>query len=279
MQDFSLHYNYWESILGRRLKDNEKRKFKNVKHEKAMNKVIENVYFLALKDGLYIPELTEKDGNCLFSSLCYHKLADNIHTLKRGLSNMMFLFKDMKNIIPGEDMSLVELFSNWNEAKFVFCNKEEKLYKYTYDTMCMDLLSDDGWQRISTELLLRVMSIILNVKFTIYYNTGYKTQIFYSDKENAKTQHVYLALLGESHYLPLDKISGETIPECLEYTDCRDEFIKWGKNIIIKNTKKNLNNNKNNNNNNSKQYNNANNDTHDDTNDNFNSDDEFTCDI
>lgn len=239
MENYPLNYNYWESILGRRLNDEEKEKFKNVQSEKNMNKVIHCVYWHAVKNGLYIPILTENDGNCLFHCLCYYKFADDIKTLKRGLSNMLLFFRDMKNFIPGQDMTLAELFGLHNDIENIFCYKEQNLYKYNYDAMCLDLLLDDGWKRINTELLFTVLSIIMNKRFIIYHDNKHITNI--CPNENKNTKNIYLAQLGECHYIPLDLIQTENPPKCLEYKDSHNEFIEWVNKILIENSNQNEN--------------------------------------
>jgi hypothetical protein len=234
MNHFSLNYKYWESVLGRRLKREEVERIQSVHAEKHMNSSINDIYNKAITYGLYIPMLTPNDGNCLFSSLCYYNFADNIQSLKKGVANMMIFFKNMKNFIPGQEMTLGELFPLHNELEFVFCYNEQKVYKYTYDAMCIDIMADDGWKRINTELLLTVLSVSLNLKFQIFHDNGHITKICPHEKED--TRNIFLAHVGECHYIPLDIISentNENVPECLYYTESFDEFKKWAEKTLI----------------------------------------------
>ena len=230
MHKFPLNFWYWESILKRRLKQEEKERIKSVYAEKEMNKVIRDIHNMAKKNGLYIPKLTENDGNCLFWSLCYYDFANDITSLKKGISNMLMFFKDMKNFIPGQEMPLSELFALHNDIEYVYCYKEQKLYKYNYDAMCMDIITNDGWKRINTELLFTVLSIIMNIRFQIYHDNGHITKICPNEKED--TKNIFLAQLGECHYIPLDIISDNIVPKCLEYTESWDDFIEWGEKIL-----------------------------------------------
>lgn len=236
MQNLPLNYKYWEYFLKRKLNDKEKKLIKDVHSENLLNKVLQNIHEKVIKDKLYIPMLTPDDGNCLFSSLCYHKFANDIPTLKKGLSNMLVFFKDMKNFIPGQDTTLSELFTMYNEIEFVFCYNEQKLYKYNYDAMCLDLLSNDGWKRINTELLFTIMSIVMNVRFLIYHNNGHITKICPDGIENEKTKNVYLAHMGESHYIPLDEIDQDKpLPSCIESNQSYNAFITWTRKVIEEN--------------------------------------------
>jgi hypothetical protein len=231
MQEYPLNVNYWERFLKRNLNKKEKYLIKNVYIENHMNEIIKSIYNRAVEDGLYIPVLTKNDGNCLFSSLCYYKFADNINTLKNGISNMLLYFRDMKNFLPKQELSLAELFSAHNDIEYAFCYKEQKLYKYDFNAMCLDITTSDGWKRINTELLFNVLSIVMNLKFKIYHDNGHITTIFSKDQTDDNTKEIYLAQLGESHYIPLDKLPCNTIPNCLEYSECYDEFAKWGKKV------------------------------------------------
>jgi hypothetical protein len=234
---FSLNYKYWENILGRRLKRDEVERIQNVRSEKDMNHSINIIYNNAVAHELYIPMLTPNDGNCLFSSLCYYNISDNIQSLKKGITNMMLFFKDMKNFIPGQEMTLGELFPLHNELEYVFCYNEQKLYKYTYDAMCIDIMADDGWKRINTELLLTVLSVSLNIKFNIFHDNGHITKICPNEKEN--TRNIFLAHVGECHYIPLDIISLDSdkkTPECIYYTESIDEFTRWAEETLMQNS-------------------------------------------
>ena len=225
MNKYSLSFRYWESVLQRPLNDDEVGIIRSARCENQMNKVI---YYLNEKvqlDGLFIPALTENDGNCLFQSLCYSSIDCSVQELKRCVVNMLLFFKTKKNFIPNQEMSLEELFQVRNEIEYVYCNNTHRLFKYTYDAMCEDMMTDEGWKRIETELLLTMLSIVLNIRFKIYHSNEHITSICPREFEN--TQIVYLAQIDECHYLPLEKKNGETKYECPFYTDDCHKFRTW----------------------------------------------------
>ena len=64
----------------------------------------------------------------------------------------------------------------------------------------------------------------------ITYSIIYCTKI--CPTENEDTKNIYLAQLGECHYIPLDVIESENLPKCLQYNDSHNEFIEWGEKIL-----------------------------------------------
>ena len=91
--------------------------------------------------------------------------------------------------------------------------------------MCVDLMTDDGWRRTPTNLILSALSIVLNVKFKIYHNAGNINEI--SCKEYDDTQTIYLVLIDEFYYLPLDQMKDGKNYECPLYTAASQNFKKW----------------------------------------------------
>ena len=131
-------------------------------------------------------------------------------------------------------MSMTELFPLYNDIEYVLDYNGKKLYKYTYDAMCIDVLVDDGWKRINTQLMLSILSVVLNIKFIIYHDNGHSTNICPNEKET--TIPIYLAQIGECHYIPLDKIKNTDAEEsaCPTYTDDIKILVKWAKKIKSK---------------------------------------------
>lgn len=233
MNTQELHIKFWTKKLRRRLRKYECIIINDAYCENEMNESIYNISESAKKDNLYISTLTPDDGNCLFHSLCHHGLADNVDILKKGIANIMIFFKNLKNFIPGQDLTLDELFGFYNEIEFVYCKNTEKIYKYNYDAMCMDFLTKKGWKRMNTELLLTIMSIVLNIKFCIYHDNGHVTKICPNEKEN--TKYINLAQIGECHYIPLDEIKENQQTEPPFYDSELNKFYFWKKIVEIKN--------------------------------------------
>jgi hypothetical protein len=223
---------YWEQYLGRHLTKQEYFILKQAKSEKQFNDRIKNLYTIASSKGLYIPLLTNMYGNCIFESLQYYKLCENVDDMRIGLALLMTMFKNKKNFFPNQSDSLNELFS-FNDIEFVFCQKTKQLYKYNFDAMCVDLATDSSWTRLNTQLIFMIMSLLLNLKFIIL-NDGhhsYNTEISTIENENTKT--IYLGQIGELHYIPLDRMQEGTEYHCPKYDDSLNDFHMWARSMAI----------------------------------------------
>jgi hypothetical protein len=221
----TINRQYWKDFLGRDLTEEEKYLIESIKDEKRINHKIEILNQAASNQGLYIPMLTKMRGNCLFECFQYHNLIDNIMDFRKCLSTLMLLFRDFPNFIPGQSLTLKEIFDCQNEIEFVFCRKTHKLYKYNYDIMCRDIACNYSWTRLPTQLILTIISFIFDLKIRIHYDNGYVTEIC----TNEDTFDVInIGLLGELHYVPLEIRRGlereDTIPK---YTNALKEFHQW----------------------------------------------------
>lgn len=220
---------YWYNRLGRQLNSKEIDTISDLKSEIMFNSKLIDIFNSAQKDELHIPFLTKMHGNCIFESLQYYGLCRDIENFRSGLAFIMLAFKNYKNFIPDQELTLMELFGFYNEVDLVFCKKKEILYKYSYDTMCIDLANDSSWHRLNTELIFTIMCIILNVKFVIYHDNGHKSVI--KSIEDKDTFTIYLGLIREIHYIPLDKNRTDVTYKCPEYDEAKKEFTKWYKSI------------------------------------------------
>lgn len=236
MSNRSLNYKYWEYSLGRNLRKKEVQIIRNARFEVKMNGMIDDINNHVKSKGLCIPILTVDDGNCLFHSLYYHlypnskrDLKGSIDSFKQTICKMLLFYKTMENFVPDQEMSLEKLFPFHNEIENVYCYANKKVYKYNYDAMCIDLISNNGWKRINTELLLTTLSIGLNIKFKIYHSNEHVTIICPLEKENTKT--IFLTQLGECHYIPLDIINPDVPYECPYYYDDIKKFESWADEI------------------------------------------------
>jgi len=154
----------------------------------------------------------------------------------------MYIFKDYKNLLPGVDISLKEMFEFTNDIEVVysvFKNKQTdektiKFYKYTYDTMCKDLSNLYSWSKLPTEIIMRLMSYLFNIEFVILHNNNghFTTVNVYSEvpEENRPPmQKIFLGLLGESHYVPIDVLKADEELDPMFYVDARKRFMKWAR--------------------------------------------------
>lgn len=219
---------YWKDLLSRPLYDEEISLFDSVKRERKLNKKIESLNSAAFLLDLYIPTLTNMDGNCLFECLNYFNLGDSIEEIRSAVATALYIFKDYPNFLPNTDMTLRELFNVRNEFQYVYCFKERRLYKYTYDIMCVDVANPNSWQRLPTEMVLSVLSFIYNLKINILHDNSHITVIDINSNNNTKS--LYLGLLSEFHYIPLDVRRGYDYENKVQkYMDSTIEFHRWAR--------------------------------------------------
>lgn len=228
----TLKLKYWEKYLGRNLLEEEFALIKEVEIESSMNRKIMDIYNLAKTNNLYIPQLTTLVGNCIFESLQYHELCDDIKEFRCGLAYLLILFKDTKNFIPGTDMTLEEMFKNTNEIEHIYCKKNKKLYEYTFVTMCLDLATNNSYTRLNTELLFVALSYLLNLKIKILHNNGHITEI--KTIENDQTITIHLGLINEIHYIPVASRINHPIEDvCPKYLNNTRTFHHWAREMAI----------------------------------------------
>lgn len=228
----TIDKDYWEDYLERELTPTECLILKAAKNENKMNMAIQQIYQNAESKGLYIPILTNLHGNCIFESLKYHGLCDDIDNFRNGIAVLMLMFKKMKNFIPGQELSLEELFDLTNYIETVFCKTTRRYYKYNYYAMCVDLSTDTSWTRFNTQLIFTVLSVVLNIRIKIFHNNGHITII--ETLENDDTIDICLAQIEEIHYFPLEKRTGYPCEdECPKYMDHLLYFHKWARNCAI----------------------------------------------
>ena len=217
-------FSKWEKDIGRTLNPNEKKIIKKLISEKFINEKIKQLAFNANIKNLYIGKLTELEGNCLFESLNYFGIGNNIEDLRNSLASFMFLFKNYNNLFPNIHDSLETLFKQINDIEIVFSRngKERIFYTYNYDIMCQDLCNSTSWNMLPTQLILMVISYIYKVEICIInsqsdYVSNIKTHNFNTDKK------IFLGQLDELHYFPLDD-TDKGVPS---YNKCKNEYDKW----------------------------------------------------
>ena len=240
----STNIKKWEQYLDRKLDITEKRLLNNASQEVQLNKCIYNLIKNVKNKNLYIPTLSVSDGNCLYDSICY-KLKDNkplklIPTDIRNLvSNFMKLYKKYPGVFSSHnmnltDMTLEDMFMCQNDIDYIYDKNTNKLYKYTYDVMCADLACDNSWQRLPVELILMCISFLYDVKIVICHDNGYMHEIITS--ENI-TDTIYLGLLGEFHYIPLEIKKDTDEPDIIDYikiyNNYMDTFHAWIEQRVI----------------------------------------------
>lgn len=228
----SVKKNVWENYLGRKLELQELKLLKSVANENELNLDIKKLSHCANENNLYIYKLTDLDGDCLFESLKCYDLFDDLYEFKKMLSTIMIMCKNDKNLTPNKEFTLSEIFSLTNGISTVYCKYTDKFYKYNFDAMCLDLMGASSWSRINTELLLTILSSLLNLKIIILHENKHITKIETNVNEN--TMNVYIGLLSEYHYVPLKEITDSQhnyiVPRFTKYTKMIHE---WGRQMAF----------------------------------------------
>jgi hypothetical protein len=210
----------------------------NYKTEKYMNRSLRRMYDNCSQRNLYVPSLTKLVGDCLFESLVYNGIGDNVINLRKGVACILYIFGDYKNFFPGNEMTLKEMFTPFNDVKYVSrTNKniawEERDHKkYTYDVMCQDLCTMGSWSRLPTQLILMVISFLHKVEIEVIndYNHGWTPTVnVWEDVENQEVQKIYIGHLGESHYVPIGVLGSDEEIDPIYYNKSGKKFSHWMK--------------------------------------------------
>jgi hypothetical protein len=241
--------------LGRELTFDERYIIEDYKTEKIINNKMDELYDQCYQKKLYVPLLTNLDGDCMFETLVYHLFNDEIKTnnneftnkqlkeyvseLRTVLSIIMYIYKDYKNFFPNQSESLSELFNLTNEVKQVSCKKIiqtdvgietiNEFYKYTYEVMCQDLSNNHSWGKLPTELIMMVISYLYKIEFIVITNLGpYEHKInVYGSSDNQSIKTIYVGHLFESHYLPIDILTDISQITPLFYRHGKNRLIQW----------------------------------------------------
>ena len=226
----------WQEYLGRPLAWKEKRILEDLLHEKMLNQKIKELHNNIQNKNLCIPQLTNLNGDCLFESLNYYGIGEDVQSLRKGLSFVMYSFKEFPNFFPTIDGSLESLFNLTNEIEVVYQTKKNNrvFYKYSYNVMCQDLCTKTSWTMLPTQLILMVVSYLFKADIYIYGNSSdyeININVFKDYKSAPPLQKIYLGHLGESHYLPLDKNNSIENENQLLYNDAKIDFYHWAKNM------------------------------------------------
>jgi len=230
----------WVDYLGRKLDIIEYELLESLKSELLLNRMLSKLY-LNLNDinkneikKLYIPLLTEANGNCLFESLVYNKIGEDIKSLRISLGYFMYQLQNIK--LPGSVNTLKESFKTFfsDDIQYIYC--KGSIYEYSYNIMCKDICNDRSWTRLPTNLILLVISWIFKAKIIIISdNTKYKNIInAYENIEenNLELRNIYLGKLGgEYHYVPIDILDkNEDIVE-LKHDKIKGIFYEWAEEV------------------------------------------------
>lgn len=241
----TISHKVWEHYLGRYLTYQEKFILEGYRAEKYMNQMLDDLYAQCLKKkNYYVPLLSSLDGNCLFESLLYHKIGSSVEQLRRTLALIMYLYKSYKGFFPNREESLEELFVPFNCVEYVVCKKkvsgefQKDFYKYTYNVMCQDLSNSHSWTRLNTQLVLMVLSYIYKLEFVIltnrdeYQHENDNVMIINTNaSDQTDIKKIYLGILGESHYVPIDILEEDEALEPLYYNDAKIQLMKWATDI------------------------------------------------
>lgn len=233
----TINHKEWARYLQRQLSFDERCILEDYRAENYMNNMMKELYEQCKKkENLYVPMLTNIDGNCLIESLNYYGIGSDVKQLRSILSIVMYIYGDYKGFLPNSELSLKEMFEFSNEVEIVSTRKKKdddtrEFYKYTYNVMCQDLSNSHSWQRLPTQIILTLISYLYKIEIKIISNMGsYENIINAYESVNQKPQlrTVYLGHLGESHYVPLDILdpNKEEIDPLL-YRNAKKRLIEW----------------------------------------------------
>lgn len=226
----STNVKTWEQYLGRKLKKKELELLSDMESELSMNKMLKKLHNITNKKGLYVPYLTKPYGNCMFESLVYHKLMSDEDSLRNVVCLLMLKFADYKNFFPNQKESLRDIFNLSNEITHVYCPNDECFYKYTYETMCCDIVCDYSWTRLPTQLILMVISFLFKVNIKIIdSSTAYEFEVnlYENTDEQDKIKIIYMGNFDELHYVPLITENNKYDVTQLYYHEEELLFYKW----------------------------------------------------
>lgn len=232
----TLNIDYWSTVLKqlrRRLTKKDRKIIRSTRYEKKDNESMEKILKRAIGNGLHIPCLTGLVGDCMFESIKHTGFCDDHTELRKIVATIFFMFGDCK-ILANQDESLKTLFSFYNDIEYVYCYKKNRLYRYTYYTMCSDMYTSGSWSRLPTEIILRVMSVFFKVRFNIYHDNGAIDKICDEavEKNCNDIIDINLALIGENHYVPLTPFKGDPKKiRCPKYTTRLKVFHRWARQI------------------------------------------------
>lgn len=243
-----INLRVWAWYLGRPLSFDEKFLLEDYRSEKHMNDMMAGLYEQCLKKKqLYVPMLTNLSGDCMFESLVYHGIGENVQQLRNILTFIMYIYKNYKGFLPNTDTTLEEMFNMTNEIEHVLCRRTEngetvkEFYKYTYNVMCQDLSNMHSWSRLPTQLIMLLISYIFKVEINVISNTGsYEHKINAYDSFDVKPEMrtIYFGHLGESHYVPVDVLKDDEEIDPLFYNHAKTRLIDWAtkmQNIKVRN--------------------------------------------
>jgi len=235
----------WESFLNRNLTQDEKTRLLDVIMENDINNQLKSLHRNIFASGSYIiSKLTKLAGNCLFESLSSLDYGSP-YEIRKNISAIMLLVRAQQDFFPKLDISPEQIFNNGNYIPSVYVKSENEMYAYNYDMMIIDLNNNYSWTRVPTELVLMVISRIYQVKIKIFHNkTQYVNIINVWDGiiPDDEIDEIHLGHINEEHYVPVVEIDediknnfdiySEYIKKVPQYTEAKNKFNNWAKNLV-----------------------------------------------
>jgi len=174
----------------------------------------------------------------MFESLQYHGIISTHCRHRYGLAYILYIFKNYKNFIPGDERTLAEQYhdTTYDPPKYVVRGKnrlmKKQFYKYSYDVMCQDLSNNGSWDKLRTNMILLVLSRIYKLRIhilNITHNGSFLNTLnaFENLKNQPELKTIYLANINEMHYLPLDRLSNNQKITRIYYNDINQHFLHW----------------------------------------------------
>lgn len=236
----------WMKYLGRGLSQKEFHLMASAGSINHGNEVMKEILLKFKDDKIYYPVLTDLDGNCMFRSLNYHGIGTSSNDLRQLVTYILYQFKEFQGFLPNfKEMNLETLYSMFTELddmKYVLDVDKFKVYKYNYDVMCQELATNGSWNYFNSHFLLLIISRLFKVDIIIYHSSGIMRACAWEnyDGDIPILRKIYLALLGENHYIPVDIFPEEKDPTEIEeyyanpnvYEKELDSFKSWASNMV-----------------------------------------------
>lgn len=233
-------------IKGKKISRRIKKIIKKYYEEEKINKQLNKLYENCEKNKLCMGKLTNMYGDCLFESLNYHGIGEDVESLRKGLAMILYIYKNDKEFLPSK-MSLKEMYEmSMDEEieKVYYKEKKEKKYtKYGYNVMCQDLTVENSWERIPANIILILVSYLYKVEIitVVDYetkNNGISPINFWNEIEHEnEIEKIYIGHICDNHWIPIkEKEENKELEEEKNeyYTKETEKFNKWAKEILKK---------------------------------------------
>jgi hypothetical protein len=210
----TINIEKWEKYLDREITQEEHEILKNLKNEREINEKISKLTYkekqvYLLKNYNYKKEKNEDE---LVNILNYYKCSNNNKLFKRGIGNLMYIYKEYENMFNDE----YTMDENYKGEFDVLCKNISENINY-YD--------DNGYV-----FLLKFISLIYGIKIILIEGTKisvYKYEYEYENEyenENEIIKRIFIGFIN-NRFVPLSLEKNKE-----KILDARKMFSQWANN-------------------------------------------------